>query len=143
MIESAVFLFSLSYTGCFLFSVSAVHGCGSHGYLSVYSIWNSGHASTGSWKVACICIRLFVLRALRQYDYLSLSDKRVSKISPDNMSDKSPVIPQDQFSQLYHLFVAGAVLGNEVVDVADVELVSLSRTVVLDLLPSTVELLLL
>jgi hypothetical protein len=80
---------------------------------------------------------------LRQYDYLSLSDKRVSKISPDNMSDKSPVIPQDQFSQLYHLFVAGAVLGNEVVDVADVELVSLSRAVVLDLLPSTVELLLL
>jgi hypothetical protein len=70
-------------------------------------------------------------------------DNCVSKISPDNMSDKSPVIPQYQFSQLYHLFVAGAVLGNEVVDVADVELVSLSRAVVLNLLPSTVELLLL
>lgn len=52
-------------------------------------------------------------------------------------------IPQDQFPKLYHLFVAGAVLGNEGVDVADVKLVSLGGAVVLDLLPGTVELLLL
>ena len=49
----------------------------------------------------------------------------------------SPILP------MYYLFVAGTVLGNEGADVADVKLVSLGGAVVLDLLPSTVELLLL
>lgn len=82
---------------------------------------------------------------MRQYDYLFSLDNRLSKISPDNISPSidREFILQDQFSQLYHLFVAGTVLGNEGVDVADVELVGLGGAVVLDLLPGTVKLLLL
>lgn len=134
----------LAISGGFFFFVSAVHACESHSYLSlVYGLVR--YASIGPWKVACICIRLFIPRILRQYDYLFSFDNRLSKISHNNISrsiDREFIL-QDQFSHLYHLFVAGAVLRNEGVDVADVELVSLGGAVVLDLLPGTVELLLL
>jgi hypothetical protein len=79
------------------------------------------------------------LERLRQYDYLFplRSPSKISQQYIRSITSHSP-----QFSQSY-LLVAGTVLGNEGVDAVDVELVSLGRAVVLDLLPGAVELLLL
>lgn len=114
-------------------------------FISVYSIRDC--EVRGYWVMES-SMHLYSLCSPREFRdntiIYSLLDNCLSKISPDNISfDRSRVILQDQFSLLYDLFVAGAVLGNEGVDVADVELVSLGGAVVLDLLPSTVKLLLL